>query len=33
MENIIYILPIGFIISFVVGYFAVKKGWKIREFF
>jgi uncharacterized membrane protein (Fun14 family) len=33
MDIVIYLLPIGFIVSFVVGYFAVKKGWKITEYF
>ncbi len=33
MDMIIYMLPIGLIVSFIVGYFAVKKNWKIREFF
>ncbi len=33
MEYTIYMLPIGFIASVVLGYFAVKNRWKIVDFF
>ncbi len=33
MELIMYMLPIGLIVSFILGYFAVKKKWKIADFF
>ncbi len=33
MEVIMYLLPIGLIAAFVVGYFAVKRKWKIIDFF
>lgn len=33
MDFIIYLVPIGFIISFTIGYFSVKNHWKIADFF
>jgi hypothetical protein len=33
MEFIMYSLPIGLIVSFVLGYYAVKNKWKIIKFF
>ena len=33
MDFIIYMIPIGFVISMVIGYFAVKNRWKVIDFF
>ncbi len=33
MDFLMYLLPIGFIVSVVFGYFAVKNKWKIADFF
>lgn len=33
MEFIMYLLPIGLIASFILGYYAVKNKWKIINFF
>jgi len=33
MEFIMYMLPIGLVTVFVIGYFAVKNKWKIADFF
>jgi hypothetical protein len=33
MSFIGYMIPIGFMVAFTIGYFAVKYKWKIAEFF